>query len=348
MYSFGMSNVAILKTGKSRSISAENPTGEVGGGGKESSKIGKGRKGRPSITLPQGKETILADISGAGLINSFWITCPEKNGKCFYVLRDLVFRMYWDNSPFPSVEVPLGDFFCCGFGERAKINALPLAVNPTGGMNCFFPMPFRKGAKITIENQCATDLPDFFFQINYTLDDVPDNAAYFHAQWRRENITTPKKDFIILDGVSGKGHYMGAYLAWNTLGRSWWGEGELKFFIDGDKDYPTICGTGTEDYFGGAWCFYETHNGVTDEVTYSTAFMGHPYYEKPRHGLYRFHVMDPIVFDSDIRVTVQQIGYGPAGLFERTDDVSSVAYWYQDKPYGKFPKLPPAEERWPR
>ncbi|MFP3089719.1 DUF2961 domain-containing protein [Treponema sp. TIM-1] len=373
MNSFGLANLMVLKTGKSRSISAENPHGEPGAGGKEASNLGPGRKGRPCITLPQGKETVLAGIAGPGIINSFWMTCAQNGEKSYYILRDLVLRIYWDDADFPSVEVPLGDFFCCGFGARSKVNALPIAVNPTGGMNCYFPMPFRRTAKFTIENQHPGDVPGFFFQINYTLDSVPDNSAYFHAQWRRENLTTAGKDYTILDGVSGKGHYVGTYLAWTALERFWWGEGEMKFYIDGDRDYPTICGTGTEDYFGGAWCFYEEHDGINDEVTYSTAFLGHHYFsglessksylyvggrdmrklEKiydlmPKHGLYRFHIMDPIMFESDLRVTIQQIGHNQSELFERTDDVASVAYWYQDKPYGKFPKLPAAKERWPR
>lgn len=373
MNSYGLANIALLKTGKSRSICAENPRGEPGAGGKESSNLGPGRKGRPCISLPQGRETVLAEIEGPGTIGHFWITCAQNGEKGYYLLRDLVFRIYWDNAAAPSVEVPLGDFFCCGFGARSKVTALPITVNPTGGMNCYFPMPFRRAARFTVENQHIAEVPGFFYQINYTLDPVAEDAAYFHAQWRRENITAPKKDYTILDNVSGRGHYAGTYLAWTALERFWWGEGEMKFYLDGDKDLPTICGTGTEDYFGGAWCFYEEHGGFQDEVTYSTAFLGHHYFsglessksylsfggrdlhklEKlydiiPKHGLYRFHIMDPILFESDIRVTIQQIGHNQNELFERTDDIASVAYWYQDKPYGKFPQLPPAQERRPR
>jgi hypothetical protein len=240
-------------------------------------------------------------------------------------------------------------------------------------MNCFFPMPFRKGAKITVENQHPADIGGFFYQINYTLDEVPPETAYFHAQWRRENLTTRGKDYTIVDGVSGRGHYVGTYLAWTACERFWWGEGEMKFYIDGDKEYPTICGTGTEDYFGGAWCFYEEHEGMVREKTYSTPFLGHHYFSglessksypasggrdsrkwdniydlMPKHGLYRFHVMDPILFESDLRVTIQQIGHNHIELFERTDDVASVAYWYQDKPNAQFPRLPAAMMRWPR
>ena len=267
MNSYGLANIALLKTGKSRSICAENPRGEPGAGGKESSNLGPGRKGRPCISLPQGRETVLAEIEGPGTIGHFWITCAQNGEKGYYLLRDLVFRIYWDNAAAPSVEVPLGDFFCCGFGARSKVTALPITVNPTGGMNCYFPMPFRRAARFTVENQHIAEVPGFFYQINYTLDPVAEDAAYFHAQWRRENITAPKKDYTILDNVSGRGHYAGTYLAWTALERFWWGEGEMKFYLDGDKDLPTICGTGTEDYFGGAWCFYEEHGGFQDEVT---------------------------------------------------------------------------------
>jgi hypothetical protein len=373
MNNFGLMALSQLKTGSSRSISAENPTGERGSGGKEASNLGPGRKGRPCITLPRGEETVLAEITGPGLVNSFWITCAQNGEKGYYILRDLVFRIYWDDAAFPSVEVPLGDFFCCGFGARSKVNSLPISVNPTGGMNSFFPMPFRKSARITVENQHITEVPGFFYQINYTLDDVGDTAAYFHAQWRRENLTTRGKDYTILDEVSGRGHYVGTYLAWTACERFWWGEGEIKFYLDGDAEYPTICGTGTEDYFGGAWCFYEEQNGQQNEVTYSTPFLGHHYFSglesskvflsfggnnqykmnkvydiMPKHGLYRFHVMDPVIFEKDIKVTIQQIGHDQYELFERTDDVSSVAYWYQDAPCRNFPKLPAARERWPR
>ena len=167
----------------------------------------------------------------------------------------------------------------------------------------------------------------------------------------------------VLDGVEGKGHYVGTYLALQTLERYWWGEGEFKFYIDGDRDYPTICGTGTEDYFGGSWSFAKQENGRTVEQTYCTPYLGYPYYSNrdevtwnpyhnddvpPMRGFYRFHIPDPIFFEEDLRVTVQQIGVCYGGLFERQDDVSSVAYWYQAEPHQAFPALAPAKDRWPR
>jgi hypothetical protein len=360
---FSLSTAPLMTNGKTRSISAENPKGEVGGGGKEASNLGIARKGRPCITLPQGETVTLMGVNGTGILQHFWITVTDRTEKGYFVLRDLVLRMYWDDEETPSVEAPLGDFFCNGFGARSTVNSMPIAVNPTGGMNCYFPMPFRKAARITIENQHAADINGFFYQFNYTLvDELPVEAGYFHAQWRRENITTEAKDYTILENVKGKGHYIGTYLAWAALERYWWGEGEIKFFLDGDKDWPTICGTGTEDYFGGAWCFYEKQDGKIVETPYNTPFLGYPYYSKtdntrsdifgedsvPMHGMYRWHLMDPIRFEDELRVTIQQMGHNSRELFERTDDVSSVAYWYQSEPHGTFPILLPVERRWPR
>ena len=168
---------------------------------------------------------------------------------------------------------------------------------------------------------------------------------------------------MVLDNVHGRGQYVGTYLALTTLERYWWGEGEMKFYIDGDEEYPTICGTGTEDYFGGAWSFANQVDGRTVEQTYCTPFLGYPFYSHhdttvhnnyhnddcpPMRGFYRWHIPDPIHFEEDIRVTLQQIGVCHRGLFERQDDVATVAYWYQDKPYTDFPPLPGKEERWPR
>jgi len=339
------SDLPLLSEAKTRSISAENPKGEKGGGGKEASNLGVGRKGRPCITLPQAKTTSLAEIEGTGVIQHIWITLPDHTEEGPYVLRDLVLRMYWDGEPAPSVEVPLGDFFCNGHAMRCKVNSLPIAVNPTGGMNCYFPMPFRSSARITIENQHPKDVPGFFYQITYSLlPQLPEGTAYFHAQWRRENPTMIGRDYTIVDEIKGKGHYVGTYLAIGTLSRYWWGEGEIKFYIDGDEEYPTICGTGTEDYAGGAWCFGET---------YSTPFLGYPLCHRsedgvPLHALYRWHIMDPVRFEKSLKVTIQQIGHDGRSLFERSDDVSSVAYWYQTEPHNAFPELLPAQARWPR
>ncbi len=355
-----------LTRGRSRAINAENPTGEKGRGGMTASPLGPSRKGSPCLKEIQPGQTVtLGEIEGCGIINHIWITVDNKtsDGDCF-VLRDLVLRMYWDKEEIPSVEVPLGDFFCCGFARECMVNSLPVAVVPSRGMNCYFPMPFGKAARITLENQHDAAIPAFFYQIDYCLYDVlPAGTAYFHAQWRRQRLTGLQQDYVILDGVRGSGQYVGTYVALTTLERYWWGEGEVKFYIDGDREYPTICGTGMEDYFGGSWSFASQMEGKTVENTYCTPYLGYPYYSRhdelvhnpyhnddcpPMRGFYRWHLPDPVCFESDLKVTLQQIGVCYKGLFERQDDVASVAYWYQTEPHQAFPALPDKKYRWPR
>ena len=365
MFTHSLSSLTLMKHGRSRSITGENPKGEKGSGGKASSHLGPSRKGSPCIQgLEPGSTVTLADINGPGVIQHIWMTVTDRTEHDYYVLRDLVLRMYWDGEKNPSVEVPLGDFFCLGFGRSYEVNSIPIAVNPTRAMNCYFQMPFKENAKITIENQHEVTVPAFFFQIDYCLtDDMPEEVLYFHAQWRRERETTKTIDYTVLDNVKGKGHYVGTFLALTTLERYWWGEGEMKFYLDGDTDFPTICGTGTEDYFGGAWSFGYEEDGEVKEKTFCTPFMGYPFYSKtndtvyfkyhnndtlPQRSFYRWHIYDPIIFHEDLRVTLQQIGTCHKGNFERADDVASVAYWYQTEPHNLFPKLPEKEMRWPR
>lgn len=360
-----LSTLPLLTGGRSRSITAENTRGEKGRGGMAASNLGPSRKGAPCLKdIQPGATATLAEIDGPGIIKHIWITVPNKttDADCF-VLRDLVLRMYWDDEDSPSVESPLGDFFCSGFATDCIVNSLPITVIPARGLNCYFPMPFHKKAKITIENQHNNPIPAFFYQIDYCLyDELPGEIGYFHAQWRRERCTKKGQDYVILDNVSGRGSYVGTYLALTTLERYWWGEGEVKFYLD-DDEYPTICGTGLEDYFGGSWSFARQENGKTVEQNYCTPFMGYPYYSRqdndvhndyhnddilPQRGFYRWHIMDPIYFDENLKVTVQQIGVGHGGLFERQDDVATVAYWYQTEPHNTFSPLPTKEERWPR
>ena len=352
---FGLEEIARLSDEQSRSITAENPDGAVAAGGQAASDLGPGRKGRPCLRdIPAGATETLADIDGPGVIRHIWITVPDRTDAGDHVLRDIVLRCYWDGEEDPSVEVPLGDFFCNGHGQRCRVNSMPIVVAPTGGFNCYWPMPFREGARIEIENQHPGELPMFFFQIDYGLGPVDQDVAYFHASWRRENPTSRAEDFTIVDGIEGQGHYVGTYLAWTALEDDWWGEGEVTAFIDGDDEYPTICGTGTEDYVGGAWCFYPRDS--EQPATYSTPFLGYPHFDAggagqgrpPRHGLYRWHIPDPIRFTEDLRITVQQIGHDGHGLFERVDDVAGVAYWYQEEPHRPFDPLPSHADRRPR
>ena len=362
----GMIAAMMLTHGRSRTVNAENPTGEKGKGGMAASDLGKGRKGAPCIpNILPGETKMLAEIKGAGIINHIWMTVTDKlSEKNRFIFRDLVLRMYWDGAEEPSVECPLGDFFCCGFGRSYDVHSMPIVVLPRNGFNSYFAMPFREKARITIENQNEEAVPGFFYQVDYCLyDDLPEDVGYFHAQWRRSRITETGKDHVILEGVKGSGQYMGTFLALQTLERYWWGEGEVKFYLDGDNEYPTICGTGTEDYFGGAWSFADLNGERMREQTYSTLFLGYPFYSRhdegirnnyhndecpPMRGLYRFHIPDPICFEKDIRVTLQQMGSCHGGIFERQDDVTTVAYWYQDKPNEGSPKLPERKERWPR
>ena len=348
-----LSNVAKVSNAKTRSICAENPNGAVGGGAKEipdennaGSMLGQGWKIRPAIDLPTGSKTTIAEIEGPGTIRHIWITTGEVS------YRNCILRIWWDGEEAPSVEVPLGDFFCCGHALRTKISSIAIAVNPKGGFNSYWPMPFRKSAKIEIENQWKDDIGGFFYQVDYELDDVPEDVAYFHAQWRRSVTPIDDPQHVIVDGIKGKGQYVGTYLAWTQLSNGWWGEGEIKFFMDGDKEFPTICGTGTEDYFCGAWGFYGEDNKV--EETFTTAFVGYPLCvhepnQVPKHGLYRWHIPDPIRFESDLKVTIQALGWWPNHKYEPLkDDIASVAYWYQIEPHADYPTILPVHLRWPR
>lgn len=342
----GISSLPLVGDSETRSISAENPTGEKGGGASAipdahnpASQLGKGWKVRPAIDLPGHSKVVLASVAGPGVIEHIWMTVDPK------AYRDCVLRFYWDDEPTPSVEVPLGDFFAEGHGVRYNVNSLMVAVNPSGGFNSYWPMPFRKHATITIENQAPETIPGFFYQITYALGSVPERAAYFHAQWRRDMTTREHPEHVILDGVEGRGQYVGTFLAWSQLSNGWWGEGEVKFYVDGDQENPTINTTGTEDYFGGAWGFGST---------FSSPFSGYPYSrntpgEIPEHALYRWHVLDPIRFKHDLRVTIQALGWWPNGKFQPlTDDIASVAVWYQLEPHNRFPPLPGREARFPR
>lgn len=352
----GLFGITHLSNAQTRSITAENVYGEKGKGGmaEQSSEpqaevvrigqkwdgpsaaardLGRGWKVRPCITLPRQSVTTVMEVEGPGTIQHIWITVEAKR------FRDLILRMYWDGQSTPSVEAPLGDFFCNGWKTPHNVIALPINVNPTGGLNCYFPMPFRKHARITIENRTPEDMKGFFYTINYAAGPVAETEAYFHAQFRRTNPLPYKQDYVILDGVKGRGHYVGTYMAWQQNSSGWWGEGEFKAFLDGDGEYPSICGTGTEDYFGGAWGFGGDYSapflGFRDLTTKGERNMGHP---GDRHSLYRFHVLDPIRFQQDIRVIMQAIGWRSEGrLLPLQDDIASVAYWYQTLPTAPFP-----------
>lgn len=348
---FGMGQLSRVSKAKTRSISAENFKGEKGKGGMATDgtgagcarDLGVGWKVSPSIEL-KGKTTFtLAEIDGPGIIQHIWMTSHPGHW------RKLVLRAYWDGEEQPSIEVPFGDFFCSGWGERCNISSLPIAVNPAGGFNSYWEMPFRKSAKWTIEN-LSDDSTHLYYQFTYSLQEVPEDAAYFHAQWRRSNPLPYKEVHTIVDGIKGHGHYVGTYLAWGVNNCGWWGEGEIKFYMDGDKEYPTICGTGTEDYFGGAWNF-EHPKG--EYGAYSTPFLGLPQVIKPdglyrsqqRFGMYRWHILDPIRFEEELKVTIQALGWRSGGRYlPLQDDISSTAFWYQLEPHVPHPTFPSIDD----
>lgn len=343
-----MGNLARLSDARSRSVSPENPTGEKGKGGmatdgtgaRFAADLGPGWKISPSVRIPPGETFAMADIAGPGALQQIWLT-PTGNW------RFSILRIYWDGQERPSVECPVGDFFCMGWGRYAQLSSLAVCVNPGSAFNCYWEMPFRRHCRMTLTNIGQEEMT-LYYQVNYVLTAVPEDAGYFHAQFRRTNPLPYKEVYTILDGVRGRGHYVGTYMGWGVNSRGWWGEGEIKFYLDGDGEYPTICGTGTEDYFCGSYNFdLGKEQGGYREFT--TPYAGlhqviRPdgrYSSQQRFGLYRWHVPDPIRFQHDLRVTIQALGWraGPRYL-PLQDDLCSVAYWYQALPTAPFPELP--------
>jgi hypothetical protein len=345
-----MGNLSRLSQAVTRSVSPENFTGEKGKAGMSvdgpalnaARDLGQGWKVSPYVRVKPKETFVMADVKGEGAIQQIWCT-PAGTW------RYAILRFYWDGEAEPSVECPVGDFFACGWGRYAQISSLAVCVNPGSAFNSYWEMPFRKGFKITLEN-LADENFTIYYQINYTLTEVPDDAAYFHAQFRRVNPLPYKDVYTIVDGVKGWGHYVGTYMAWGVNNNGWWGEGEIKFFLDGDDKFPTICGTGTEDYFCGSYDFDAKRPDGTIQYTEHTTpysglaqvIRGDGHYDvQQRFGLYRWHVMDPIRFEKDLRVTIQALGWRSGGRYlPLQDDIASVAFWYQAEPHAKFPKLP--------
>jgi len=345
-----LGDLARLSKAQPRSISPENFTGEKGTAGMSvdgpalnaARDLGQGWKVSPYVRIKPKETFVMADVKGEGAIQQIWLTPAGA-------WRFAIIRFYWDGETEPSVECPVGDFFACGWGRYAQISSLAVCVNPGSAFNCYWQMPFRKGFRITLEN-IADDNFTVYYQINYTLTEVPDDAAYFHAQFRRVNPLPYKSVYTIVDGIKGWGHYVGTYMAWGVNNNNWWGEGEIKFYLDGDKDFPTICGTGTEDYFCGSYDFDTKRPDGTIQYTEHTTpysglaqvIRGDGHYDvMQRFGLYRWHIMDPIRFEKDLKVTIQALGWRSGGRYlPMQDDISSVAYWYQQEPHAPFPKLP--------
>jgi len=352
-----------LSNAQSRSISPESLTGEKGKAGMAklgegaashaASELGQGWKVSPYFDIAPGKTLVLADIKGQGAITHIWMTPTGNN-------RLTILRMYWDGEETPSVEVPTGDFFAKGFKEHMTFASLAVCVNPGSGFNSYWSMPFRKGAKITMTNTDSKPMR-IYYQVDYTLTAIPENAAYFHAQFRTVNPVKYKDVYTILDGVQGRGHYVGTYMRWHSKRAGWWGEGEIKFFMDGDKEFPTIAGTGTEDYFCGSYCFRVPNPGSQDwtkgpVATYSTPYTGLNQIVYPpgkadvevadaKYGMYRWHLTDPIRFEKDLKVTIQDLGWKENEIYlALQDNIASTAFWYQSEPHAAFPKLSETEQ----
>ncbi len=347
-------NIYRMSDAKSRSISPENFTGEKGKGGaatsgtgaRASRDLGQGWKVSPSVEIKSKTTFTIAEIDGPGSIQHIWMT-PTGNW------RFSIIRFYWDDEKTPSVEAPVGDFFCMGWGKYAPLQSLAVSVNPGSAFNCYWPMPFRKKCRITLEN-IGNDNMELYYQVDYILTQVPDDAAYFHAQFHRTNPLPYKTEYVLVDGIKGKGQYVGTYIAWGVHNNGWWGEGEIKFFMDDDSQFPTICGTGTEDYFCGSYDFdTRKRNSAGVENLEYTEFCspyaglhqvlrgdGH-YQVSQRFGLYRWHITDPIRFEKNLKVTIQALGWRDGGRYlPLQDDIASVVFWYQSEPHGTFPVLP--------
>lgn len=346
-------NLYRLSDARTRSISPENFSGAKGKAGmadpadKDKTNtanaayaardLGQGWKVNPYVIIKPGETFTMAVIDGPGAIQHIWMT-PTGNW------RFSILRIYWDDETEPSVECPVGDFFGMGWNQYSHLVSSPVCVNPGSAFNCYWVMPFRKKCRITMENINDADPMTLYYQIDYTLTEVPSDAGYFHVQFRRAD-PDETSVYTIVDGIKGKGHYVGVYLAWGVRNNGWWGEGEIKFYLDGDTKFPTICGTGTEDYFCGSYNF--DRDGKYTE--FCTPYSGLVQVIKPdgtyrsqqRFGLYRWHIMDPVRFDSDFKATIQDLGWRQAGRYlQQQSDISSACFWYQTEPHAKFPKLP--------
>jgi hypothetical protein len=349
---------------ETRWASPENPRGEKGRGGQAMG----GRKGAPTISIKAGASAVLAEAQGTpGTVRRIWMTIPDRGPR---MLRGLRVDIYWDGASRPAVSAPLGDFFGVGLGRMATFQSA-LFSNPEGrSFNCVVPMPFRSQMRIVMTNESGADLPELFYDVNYTLGDRhPAAMLYFHAHWRRESPTRLQQDYEILPRVEGRGRYLGTNIGVitdrKTYHNTWWGEGEIKIYLDGDRELPTLVGTGTEDYVGTAW----------GQGQYANLYQGSPVADEGAGAwsFYRYHIPDPVYFRRDVRVTMQQIGYladhsrgalvregrrlyraGPGlvekdiredGKFERADDWSSCAYFYLDRPENNLPPLAPVAQR---
>ena len=331
----------------------ENPQALPGHGGT----AGNGLKGAPAIkAFRPGATHAMLDVDGPGCVRHIWCTSHARQPEA---LRNTILRMYWENAETPSVEAPLSDFFGVAHGAAVPMMSDCVMMQEGRGFNCYIPMPFAKHARMTVTNETDKTIDWFFYQVDFTLgDEVNDETGRFHAHFRRENPCPLGHDFTILDTQGGRGVYLGAVLGCRPLIPGWWGEGEVKMYFEGDSLFPTICGTGAEDYIGSAWGLGE----------HCTPFQGAPLHRNGFTSMYRFHLPDPVYFQERIKVTVQQMGaalrskvepyfgenliFNPKdhpnrnpedGFYLRSDDWCATAYWYQ-WPLAKLSEPLPVKE----
>lgn len=336
----------------SRSISPENFTGDKGSGAMATEglgawaarDLGKGWKISPDIFVNAGQTATLAEIEGSGVITSSWLTAPNNR------MRDLILRMYWDGEQSPSVEVPAADFYCDGWLTRPIIKSNKIKLLSANGYISKWKMPFREHAKITLENisdpSDGEDNLPVYYQYNYEQRKISKNKDYFHASWRRAKRLGEPAVFTVIDGIEGRGKYRGTYMGIQPNWDGWWGEGEPKAYIDGDAEFPTICYTGTEDYFGGSWNFdrngrYEQY--TDDEFGFFVSPDDEIYKGFQRSSMYRWHLDDPIRFNEDFRMTIQALGAGDKYVPLVDADIFATSYWYQSSP-NNAPQVPLAEQ----
>lgn len=361
---------------QSRLSSFENPGADKGGGGKTN----KGAKGNAFEVIGPGESKTLLHESGSGIVQRIWLTVDQNPVK----LRSLRLQMFWDGASKPAVDVPMGDFFVYNLGRPVAFESHFFSSGEGRSFNCYIPMPFRKGARIVLVNE-GREVVKLFYDVGFVLQKLPPDALYFHAYWSRQSTGKPGDDFVVLPKVTGSGRFLGMSVGLNTdssYGKTWWGEGEVKMYLDGDTQYPTIAGTGAEDYIGSAWglgTFVNRYQGCTVASDSARQF-----------NFYRWHVPDAVYFHSDLKVTLQQIGGGmketvrelyekgvnlrpisidaPGGFvrlldrqpplvitdaafpegwvnFYRVDDYSAVSYFYLDRPASGLPALAGVEVR---
>ncbi|MEN6641243.1 MAG: glycoside hydrolase family 172 protein [Armatimonadia bacterium] len=294
-----------------------------------------------------GQTRVLADLSGPGCLTHLWttISCGERD-----YLRKLVLRIYWDGEENPSVECPVGDFFGLGHAATTYFSSAALSMWDRA-FNCYFPMPFANGARVEVTSECDTSDTVYYFYIDYEqYTSAPDNVGRFHAQWRREWCEAEQLaeerniggagNYVILE-AKGRGHYVGCHLDIDAETPGWWGEGDDMFFIDGEKWPPSLHGTGTEDYFCGAW----NYNRLKE--TFCTPYYGYHFKTNAdytgKHSQYRYHIQDPIPFQESLLFSIE---HGHAN--NMSHDYSSTAYWYQTEPHCHCVELLPVEKRLPR